>query len=223
MSYRHTKDNYLFSLFKDLETVGEYSMPKIKPVTDAKILNLITFNYAKTCKSPGCYHVCFFVDDYQFERIWNEPQINLELLKKFKGLIAPDFSLYRDFPVILNIYNSWRNKLLTAYYQKQGLEVIPTVSWTDEDSYRWCFDGLPMYSILAISSNGCLKDKTARELFVKGYHAMVERLKPIKVLLIGGIPPDLEGDELIENIPGYTSLFGTENKNLVYGGLKNGR
>lgn len=216
MKYRQKKDNFLFSIFSELQFVGKYSMPKIEPITDAKILNLLTFNYAKTCLSPAQYHLCFYIDDYQFERLWNEPQKYLYLLEQFKGLIGPDFSMYRDFPVILNIYNCWRNKVLTAYWQKLGLEVIPNVSWSDESSYDWCFDGLPKNSILAVSTNGVLKDKVAKAMFIAGFREMKRRLQPIKVVIVGSIPKELEDEPNLIKFESYSSLFGTENKQLKF-------
>ena len=104
-SYRQKKDNFLYSLFQDMPMIGKYSMPIVKPINNASILNLLQFNYAKTCQNPNQYHLSFYIDDYQFERIWNEPVKSLFLLKNFKGLIGPDFSMYRDWPTILNIYN----------------------------------------------------------------------------------------------------------------------
>ena len=216
MKYRQKKDNFLFSIFSELQFVGKYSMPKIEPITNAKILNLLTFNYAKTCLSPAQYHLCFYIDDYQFERLWNEPQKYLYLLEQFKGLIGPDFSMYRDFPVILNIYNCWRNKVLTAYWQKLGLEVIPNVSWSDESSYDWCFDGLPKNSILAVSTNGVLKDKVAKAMFIAGFREMKRRLQPIKVVIVGSIPKELEDEPNLIKFESYSSLFGTENKQLKF-------
>ena len=216
MKYRQKKDNFLFSIFSELQFVGKYSMPKIEPITNAKILNLLTFNYAKTCLSPAQYHLCFYIDDYQFERLWNEPQKYLYLLEQFKGLIGPDFSMYRDFPVILNIYNCWRNKVLTAYWQKLGLEVIPNVSWSDESSYDWCFDGLPKNSILAVSTNGVLKDKVAKAMFIAGFREMKRRLQPIKVVMVGSVPKELEDEPNLIKFESYSSLFGTENKQLKF-------
>lgn len=216
MKYRQKIDNFLFSIFSELEFVGKYSMPKIEPLTDSKILNLLTFNYAKTCLSPAQYHLCFYIDDYQFERLWNEPQKYLYLLEQFKGLIGPDFSMYRDFPVILSIYNCWRNKVLTAYWQKLGLEVIPNVSWSDESSYDWCFDGLPKNSILAVSTNGVLKDKVAKVLFLAGFKEMKRRLQPLKVVIVGSVPEELENEPNLIKFESYSSLFGTENKQLKF-------
>lgn len=41
----------------------------------------------------------FSKDDFKFNRIWNNPKRYLEFLKNFKGIISPDFSLYRNMPL----------------------------------------------------------------------------------------------------------------------------
>ena len=217
-SYRQKKDNFLYSLFQDMPMIGKYSMPIVKPINNASILNLLQFNYAKTCQNPNQYHLSFYIDDYQFERIWNEPVKSLFLLKKFKGLIGPDFSMYRDWPTILNIYNCWRNKILMSFWQEQGLEVIPNVTWSDESSYDWCFDGLPKNSIVAISTNGCAKEVAARKLFLSGFYEMKRRLNPTKIIIVGSLPKELAEEPNIIHFPGYSSLFGKEDKSVTYKG-----
>lgn len=60
---------------------GFYQMPIIH--NDGYIPdNLTGFNYAK---STGDYQTTlhFFIDDYQYERLWNRPEEYLELLTKF--------------------------------------------------------------------------------------------------------------------------------------------
>lgn len=218
MKYRQKQDNFLYSIFNELEFVGKYSMPKISATTNVNILNLITFNYAKTCQMPEYYHLCFYIDDYQFERLWNEPQKYIDLLKSFKGLIGADFSMYRDFPVMLNIYNCWRSKVLMAYWQKLGIEVIPNVTWSDEASYKWCFDGLPQNSIVAVSTNGCLKDKVAKQLFIAGFNEMKRRLNPLKIVVVGSLPKELQEEKNIIHFNAYTSLFGMKEKSLTFKG-----
>ena len=217
-NYRQQKDNFLFSLFPDIPMVGKYSMPVIKPLNEAAVLNLLQFNFAKTCQNPEYYHLCFYIDDYQFERIWNEPLKTLEILKKFKGVFGPDFSMFRDWPQTLSIYNCWRNKVLMAFWQQQGLEVIPNITWSDESSYEWCFDGLPRNSIVAISSNGCAKEVTARKLFLNGFKEMKKRLNPTKIILVGAMPKELSEEPNIIHFPGYSSLFGHKNKPITYKG-----
>lgn len=215
--YRYERDKYY--LFKDLPVTGKYQMPVVKATQNSKIDNLIFFNYWKTCKSPENNYLCFYIDDYQFKRIWIKPQKYLEVIKKFKGIIAPDFSLYRDLPTPLNIYNCWRNKVLMAFYQSQGIEVIPNVSWSDEISYSWCFDGLPVNSVIAISTNGCIRDKTALKLFLKGYEEMKNRLKPLKIIIVGALPKELFNEPNIIYYPGYSASFNLRENLISYGGL----
>lgn len=218
MKYRETRDGYLYHIFKELPTVGKYDMPIVKATQNYQILNMLPFNYINSCPMPSEFYLCFYIDDYQFERIWNNPDKTAETLKQFKGIIGPDFSLYRDMPNMLNIYNCWRNKVLMAYFQSQGIEVIPNVTWSDEESYSWCFDGLPQNSVVAVSTNGILRDKRATELFVSGFKEMLKRLTPTKIIIVGTLPKEIEKTPNIINFIGYSGLFGVEDKNLTYKG-----
>lgn len=48
---------------------GRFDIPILRPeLTTAE--NWISFNYAKGCEEPSEHGVHFFVDDYQFNRIW---------------------------------------------------------------------------------------------------------------------------------------------------------
>ena len=67
----------------------------------------------------------------------------------------------------------------------QGLEVIPTVSWSLASSYDFCFLGLPERSVLAISTVGTHKDRSAKAPFLAGFEEMLKRLNPSAVLCYG--------------------------------------
>lgn len=60
--------------------------------------HLIGFNELLTCKHPENTGVHFFLDDYQFERFWRQPERYVAALARFPLVIGPDFSLYTDFP-----------------------------------------------------------------------------------------------------------------------------
>ena len=47
--------------------------------------------------------VMFYEHDVNFERLWNNPKAYLSKLKKFKGVISPDFSLYRNMPLVMQM------------------------------------------------------------------------------------------------------------------------
>ncbi|MGQ7551471.1 DUF4417 domain-containing protein, partial [Streptococcus suis] len=42
---------------------------------------------------------------YQFERIWQRPEFYIEKLTEFDCVLTPDFSLYQDMPIAMQIWN----------------------------------------------------------------------------------------------------------------------
>lgn len=149
--------------------------------------------------------VHFFLDDYQFQRLWNTPDRYIERLQKFNCVLSPDFSLYADYPKALQIYNHYRKHWIGAYLQLYGIEVIPTICWSDEKSFEWCFDGEPCGGTVAVSSVGTQKNKIAKELFLKGYKDMIERLQPETVIFYGKVPEECVGN--IINIKSFQEKF----------------
>ncbi|MCM1509078.1 MAG: DUF4417 domain-containing protein, partial [Ruminococcus flavefaciens] len=173
--------------------VGEYDIPSLFPENIA-VNDFIGFNYAKTCKNPQSKGVHFFIDDYQFSRLWTNPDAYLNMLRKFRCVCTPDFSTYTDFPKAIQIYNHYRKHWLGAYWQQNGITVIPTVSWSDTDSFDWCFDGEPVGGTVAVSSVGTQLSKESRKLFLNGYQEMLQRLKPATILFYGCIPDECQAD-----------------------------
>ena len=173
--------------------VGEYQVPEIQP-TSFDECEFVGFNYAKTTKCKNDTGLHFFLDDYQFERLWNNPDKYLQLLSQFKYVMTPDFSMYNDFPKALQIYNHFRKHWLGAYWQLFGINVIPTISWSDEKSFEWCFDGEPTNSVVAVSSVGTQNSKKSKEAFLNGYNEMMERLSPTQVIFYGDVPKECSGN-----------------------------
>lgn len=61
---------------------------------------MVGFNYAKSMpdeqkRGQACH---FFIDDYQFERVWTNPERYIGSLSGFDCVLTPDFSLYMDMP-----------------------------------------------------------------------------------------------------------------------------
>lgn len=98
----------------------------------------------------------------------------------------PDFSLYMNMPRAINVWNVYRSRLIGQMCQDYGLNVIPTVSWAERETFEFCFDGLPKNGTLAISTIGIKKDELAIEIFRQGVNAMIKKLTPKKLLLYGG-------------------------------------
>lgn len=179
---------------------NKWNIPTIKGIDefDEKV-QFIGFNYAKTCQKQQKtdFGVHFFLDDYQFNRLWNRPDKYIPLLSKFKYVLSPDFSMYTDYPKAMQMWKHYQKHWLGAYMELFGIKVIPTVGWSDKDSFKWCFDGEPRNSIVAVSSIGTQKDKESKQLFLEGYNKMLEVLKPTKILFWGNRPNEIDKSNVI--------------------------
>lgn len=178
-----TFNKYKLAEYDETRVDGKYQMPIIKK-EDFIPDRCVGFNYAKTSKDKHCA-IHFYLDDYQFERLWNKPEDYVDILKQYDCIFTPDFSLYLDMPLSMKIWNTYRSRLLGQYYQDRGIKVIPTVSWGDEDTFDFCFDGIEQGSIVTVSTVGILKNEEAKRIFEKGFKEMVKRINPKAVLIYG--------------------------------------
>lgn len=194
--YRSGRD-YL-NLNKAIFTgAGRYGIPALSPVHEVGARSFIGFNYAKTCREPSDKGLHFFLDDYQFSRLWSNPDAYLSLLSSFSCVCTPDFSMYADFPLAVQLFNHYRKHWLGAYWQEQGITVVPTISWSSEDSFNWCFDGEPKGGVIALSSVGTQKNRNAKQLFLNGYREALKRLEPSVILFYGVVPKECRDARIV--------------------------
>jgi len=184
--------------------VGFYGIPEMEATqtTGDKFLRFMDYNLLE---NHGEHIAHFYYDDYKFINAWREPEKYLAKLKTFKAVISPDFSLYTDFPRALQILSCYRRQWCGAFWQSQGIDVIPDVVWGDKESFQYCFDGIPKHSTVAVSSVGVKLDKEWNndkgDMFKAGYDEMMNRLEPTTVLFYGDMIDGLGGN--IIQIPSY--------------------
>lgn len=185
------------------EGVGKYDIPQIKPVYElGEIKEWIGFNYVLSDKDPKGKAVHFFIDDYQFMRVWNNPDAYIEKLKQYECVLSPDFSPYGDMPLATQIFNHYRKHWVGAYWQMHGIKVIPTIRpSSDERSLEFFLEGEPSNGIICVSSmwvNG--EERIAS--FKEKYKLVCDTLKPLKVLIYGKEIEGLKGN--IDYIESFT-------------------
>ena len=185
--------------------VGNYDIPQLEPIYDYEIGEIkewIGFNYVLSDKEPQGKAVHFFLDDYQFNRLWNNPEKYIEKLKRYEVVLTPDFSPYADMPMATQIFNHYRKHWVGALLQEYGVKVIPTIRASrDERSLEWFLDGEPKGGVVCISSMWT-SDKESKEYFIKEFKMMVETLEPEKIYVYGNEVEGLEGN--IEYIQPFT-------------------
>ena len=180
-----TFDAYNLGLVDDDSLTNDFwQMPTIKN-TDFIPDDLIGFNYAKTSERKDV-GVHFYVDDYQFERVWNKPQDYTSILFDYDCILTPDFSLYMDMPMPMKIWNIYRSRFIGAYYQNEGLTVIPTVSWAEPETFEFCFKGIEKHGTVSISTIGVKQDDNAMKVWKDGVTEMIRQIEPSCILVYGG-------------------------------------
>ena len=137
--------------------------------------------------------VHFFIDDYKFEKVYSRPDDYIRKLAHYKYVLTPDFSLFTDMPLWLQINNVARNRWCGRNWQEVGLEVIPTVGWSTPESYSFAFLGLEKGTTVAVSTVGA-KQGDKKSLFIQGYNAMIEEVKPNAVYCYGKPLQEMQGN-----------------------------
>lgn len=181
---------------------NEFNIPDMNAQNFA-VSKLIPYRVDKN--RDGTAH--FFLDDYRFERCWNNPISQINSLKEYDGVLTPDFSLYLDYPLALQIWQVYRNRWLGCFWQSQGINVIPTIGWSDERSFEFAFLGVPDSSTVAVGTVGILKDKTILKPFLKGFEKMMQELKPKSILAYGNPVKELETVENIQWFEPYSAKW----------------
>lgn len=154
---------------------------------DFRPKRLIEFSKAISSNDYDCW-VHFYEDDASFIRIWRNPRKYLPLLKKFAGVICPDFSLYRDMPLVMQYWNIYRSHAIGTWLQSNGVNVIPNVRFGDARTYEVCCLGIPKHATIAVGTHGCMKNKDDRIFLTEGLADVIERLEPNIVIVYGTAP-----------------------------------
>lgn len=210
------KDVFNAFLVEDVSKYfGDIEIPPISPTNEVPN-KLILFSKALKCTDYDQW-VCFYEDDTSFERIWRNPKKYLPILKKFNGVIAPDFSLYRDMPLVMQQWNTYRSRAIGHWLQSNGINVIANVRASDSRSHSFCCLGLEQGGTIAIGSHGCIKLRSDRLYFIDNLKFIVETLNPTTIVIYGRAP-----DEIFEfcklrgiNIVSFESDYAISRKAVV--------
>ena len=141
--------------------------------------------------------VHFFLYDYKFERVWKNPDADIEKISRYRAVLSPDFSLYLEMAPVMQLYNTFRNRWCGAYWASKGIRVIPTVNWGDESTFDFCFEGIEKGSVVAVSTYMASEHdhrKDQKEWFMAGYDEMLRRIEPKKIICYNTPFPEMTGD-----------------------------
>ena len=184
------KDTHKAWLTDGASYEGKYEFPHVTTTCRSLPLGLIPFEKRNKGNAFNQW-IHFYLDDWRFECVWRNPTRYVDSFRSFAGIITPDYSLYRDFPLCEQIHNVYRNRALGYWFGKQGIPIIPNVRWGNKETYEFCFDGIDKNSIVAIGTHGCIQGNENRHFFVDGLERMVQVLSPHTIIVYGAVPEDI--------------------------------
>lgn len=217
VQFNNNYDVFHSFLVESADYDGYYELPVVR-TSDHLPDKVITFSKAmsKTWNDFD-YWVIFYEHDRDFERLWNKPRQYLDKLKKFKGIISPDFSLYRNMPLLMQMWNTYRGRAIAVWLQNNGIEVIPNVRFGDERTFSFCFDGIEENKTVAVGTHGCIKRKEDKIFFKIGLARMVQRLSPKTIIVYGSAPDSIfkSYKDMGINIIAFESEFSKSRKQVT--------
>ena len=193
MTSKQMREDSLFTR-NSFEATGKWEYPMIRKqeisLDDVRLVACSDTRANDREENKAC-GVHFFVDDWRFEGIYRNPEKTLSRYSQYAFLLTPDFSLYADMPLWKQIENVGKNRWVGAYWQNEGLLVVPTIAWSTARSFDFCFDAVEKHSTVAVGMIGC---KGNRLGFMRGYNEMLTRLDPESIIVFGTPCPEMEGN-----------------------------
>ena len=193
MTGKTMRDDPLF-MRNSFATTGKWGIPLVKKqglTTENIMLVACSDTRANDNEENKKRGVHFFVDDYRFSGIYDNPERTIERYSQYAFLLTPDFSTYADMNLWRQLESVVKNRWVGAYWQSKGLTVVPTVSWSTSRSFDFCFDGIETHSIVAVSTLGCKKAKLD---FMRGYEIMLEKIQPELIICFGDPFHEMQGN-----------------------------
>ena len=190
-------------LVKGARFDGELEIPVIPRPKEIIIpQKLLNFSERNRSKADFTETLITYEHDINLSNLLIKPTELIDDLKRFEGgIVSPDCSLYWDMPLSAQIINTYRNRAIGYYLQKNGVYVIPNIRWGDERTYttnvlpdKLAFLGVEKHSIVSIGSYGCVQNVKKRFHFKAGLQAMLEMLDPEIVIVYGPMPDDVFGE-----------------------------
>lgn len=173
-------------LMKGMTFTPTLRFPQLDAFTESVDFDCIPYTERKkhTGKNQAIH---FFLDDYKFrDAVWCNLEYTTYSICKYDYFFTPDLSLWKDLPTeYYNTQNIYRTRFIGAYWQQCGYKVIPTASWGNLNSFSYCFEGLPMHSVIAVSGMGNQKSEDSFSKWCYGIKRLEEAKQPIMILVYG--------------------------------------
>lgn len=181
------------------DVTGKWDIPVIKkqdiPLDNVRLIAYSDTRQNDSPENTAC-GVHFFIDDYRFTGIYNNPERSIEKLSQYAFLLTPDYSTYSDMNYWRQLESVAHSRWVGAYWQSIGLKVVPAMTWSDSRSYSFCNDGVEKGCVVAVGMIGCKHTKIG---FLRGYNSMLEKIEPSAIICFGEPFAEMQGNIIVVN------------------------
>ena len=192
------KDIFGIWLLENQSFEGSFDMPVVGNFDDISNIDYIAlFSDTSEYKKTENTAVCFYQYDHVFDGIHglynsivykDEKRLAKyrERFKDVKWIVAPDYSLFGDFPNALQIFNVYRSRVCICWLASNtNAKIIPNVRWSLPFTFEYSFDGIMKGSNIAIGLVGLTKGNDNRSMFLEGFKKMIDTIQPKAILVYG--------------------------------------
>lgn len=160
----------------------KYGMPPILKLEQKEPANLdfVPCQHYHKGENKGVH---FFTEDHFNNAIWNIPLYYAEKFSTAHTVFTPDFSPYEDYPEVLQIFNIYRSRYITRFFQQYQIEygnmnIIPYINHNGGKTMEYAFAGVEKGMMLSISTVGRFFDK-------EPFKEFISELQPTKLYCYG--------------------------------------
>ena len=146
--------------------------------------------------------ICFYCTDPGFQPILANPKKYVEKLRKYQCVIGMDASPFDNMPLWVQKSQIGLNLGITYYYGSLGMRIIPNVRLGDNRTLS-SLEAYPKNTLIAIGTNGFVKEVENRHFFANQIQRVVDELDPSGICVYGQASDELFGLSRMTGIPIY--------------------
>jgi hypothetical protein len=119
---------------------NDYGIPLLDITKQGDYIDIPVLLWGSKKRSQQTGTMLFYTEDYRFEALWKKPDNLLKSPPVNMGEI--NFSIYKDFPRALALYQIYRKRWLSRYYQTRGIRIFVDLN-VNQSFYNLNLMGVP--------------------------------------------------------------------------------
>lgn len=173
-------------LLPEMRFTQTYGLPIVEPYRGP--LQFTFAAYSNRSKHPSNTTALHFFggDEKILPTTWYNIDRTTANLIDYPLVIGPDSSLFVDAPFAYNLTSVYRSRFSTAHWQCCGIPTVPLFSFADANSLKYCLDGFPEDSVVALTGVGHESHVGSEKLWHYCVGKMIEEKHPRTLIIYGG-------------------------------------